>query len=112
MARKERMITRTINKTTCTMVVFNVTTELPEDRTVTLAGDFKTDEDLTKKLKELYETGNEKVVHFKDRETISELYGMTEQTFLDHAELIKKKGETEDTEAEPDDEPEEGFLDD
>lgn len=109
MARKERMITRTINKTSCIMVVFNVSTNLPEERETTIAGTFKSDEDLTAKLKDLYETDTEKVVHVKDVNVISELYGMTEQTFLDNAVIIQKKGETE---ADNDEEPEEGFLDD
>lgn len=109
MARKERMITRTINKTSCIMVVFDVTTNQPTEREATIAGTFKTDEDLTAKLKDLYETETEKVVHVKDVNVISELYGMTEQTFLDNAEIIHKKGETE---AVSDEEPEEGFLDD
>ena len=113
MARKERMITRTINKTSCIMVVFDVNTNQPTERETTVAGTFKTDEDLTAKLKDLYETETEKVVHVKDVNVISELYGMTEQTFLDNAEIIHKKGDSEDEpEAVSDEEPEEGFLDD
>lgn len=112
MARKERMITRTINKTSCNMTVFDVTTNQPVEREITIAGTFKTDEDLTAKLKDLYETETEKVVYVKDVNVISELYGMTEQTFLDNAEIIHKKGESEETEADTDEEPEEGYLDD
>lgn len=112
MARKERMITRTINKTSCTMTVFDVTTNQPTERIATIAGTFKTDEDLTAKLKELYESETEKIVYVKDVNVISELYGMTEQTFLDNAEIIHKKGEPEETEADTDEEPEEGYLDD
>lgn len=108
MARKERMITRTIKRTTVTMVVFDVNTEQPVEKTITLAGEFKTDEDLTKRLKELYETDTEKVVHFKDKTVVSDLFRMTEQNFLANSELVSKDSETE---GGVDEEPEEGYLD-
>lgn len=48
---------------------------------------YKDDEALFKKVKEVLETDTLKPVHIVDKEEIETLYGMTEQEFIEHAEV-------------------------
>lgn len=60
----------------------------PCNKSVVVPRTYKDDEKLLKKVKEVLETETLKPVHIVDKEEIETLYGMTEQNFIEHAEVL------------------------
>lgn len=87
MARKP-MVTRTITTTKCTVLCMNVVSCEPFNKVVTLPRTYATEEKLTKKLRELIDTKDEKFVAITSAEEVETLYGMPEQKFIDNAEIL------------------------
>ena len=106
MARKP-MVTRTITTTKVNALCLEVVKCEPCNKVVSLSGTFKDEKSTLKATKELLETDNLKVVHIVDTEEIETLYGMSEQDFVEKAEILdpttrkpleKETEETEETE--------------
>ena len=87
MARKP-MVTRTIQNTTVTVMCLNVGTGEPETQTVTLSGTYKDNKTMLKAVKDVIETAELKAVHIVDSTVKEDLYGMTEQKFIENAEIL------------------------
>lgn len=87
MARKA-MVTRTVQTTIATALCLNTTTAEPFNETVTLSGTFKDKKSLMKAVKNLIENEEISVAKIVDVTIEEKLYGMTEQKFIDNAEIF------------------------
>jgi len=58
------------------------------NKTVTLSGTFKDNKSLLKAVKKVAETDDYKIVQVVNTEIEEKLYGMTEQLFLENAEVL------------------------
>lgn len=101
MARKP-MVTRTINTTTAKVLCLNVETGESFEREVTLPRTYKDDKTVLSLAKEVIDTDSVKAVHIVGT-TVNEIrYGMTEQKFIENADILPplKPGEENDAESE------------
>lgn len=89
------MVTRTIVATKVNVMCLDVQAGEPCNRIVTVPRTYKDYEALMKKVRPLIETETLKAVHIVDKEEIETLYGMTEQEFIEHAEVLPPRNSTE-----------------
>lgn len=82
------MVTRTIVATKANVMCLDVQKGEPFNELVTVPRTYKDDEALLKKVRPLLETETVKAVHIVGKEEIETLYGMTEQEFIQHAEVL------------------------
>ena len=99
------MVTRTLKTTKCVVLCANVVSCEMENKVVVLPRTFKDEKKLRKSIEELVNTDELKFVHVVDKTEVETLYGMTEQTFMEHAieldaETRRPLGEEADDEAE------------
>lgn len=88
-----KMVTRTIISTRC--VIMCVNTEAGEvfNDTIEIAGTYRDDAKLLKKVKQQYgETPTIKVVSIVSKEEIGTLYGVPEDQFLAIAKVLPARG--------------------
>lgn len=92
MARRT-MITRTIESSKVTVLGLNTSAGQaePETRTYEMAETYKDSAKALKAVKKAYDTPDWTIAKVTDIQTISKLYGMTEQFFLEHAEELDPK---------------------
>lgn len=90
MARK-RMITRTIEQTTAEVMTLNVRTAEVVTQSYAIGGRYS-DEDLLKKLQEIFQTDEVKLVHIEKQECTDVLLGMTEEDFIRYAIVLPPRG--------------------
>lgn len=83
---KERMVTRTIEVTTYSVMTLNIETAEPLVVDYKITGTVNVDP--LKHLKKLYETDTLKLVAITGEERETALYGMTEQEFIRLAEVM------------------------
>lgn len=81
------MVTRTIITTKVNVLCLNIETGEPCNRSVVVPRTYADNEKLLKKVKEVLETETLKPLHVVDKEEFEALYGMTEQEFIEHAEV-------------------------
>ena len=86
MARK-RMITRTIEQTTAEVMTLNVNTAEVVTTEYTIGGCYS-DEELLKKLQEIFQTNELKLVHIERQECTEVLLGMPEEDFIRYATVL------------------------
>ena len=82
------MVTRTIVATKVNVMCLDVQKGEPCNISVTVPRTYKDDETLLKKVKPLVETEILKAVHIVDKTEVETLYGMSEQDFIEHAEVL------------------------
>lgn len=82
------MVTRTIVTTKATIMCLDVEAEEPFNKEVTLPRTYKDEKALLKKVRPLVETETVKAVHVVDTEEVETLYGMTEQEFIENAQIL------------------------
>ena len=82
------MVTRTIVATKVNIMCLDVQAGEPCNKEITVSRTYKDDESLLKKVRPMIETDTLKAVHVVDKEEIETLYGMTEQEFIQHAEVL------------------------
>lgn len=87
MARKP-MVTRTIQSTVATIACYNTVTNEMETKELELARTYPNSDKLMKAATAVLEPANLKPVHVIHTEVIRTLYGMPEQTFIEHAEKL------------------------
>lgn len=79
-------ITRTLTKTEVTCLCFDKPTCEPFNKTVVLAGDIKDEKAIERKAAKLIEADpNHRFIEVAEVNTISGVYGITEEDFLNHA---------------------------
>lgn len=82
------MVTRTITTTKTNVMCLDIESGEPCNKQVVVPRTYKDDEALLKKVKPVLETETLKPVHIVGKEEIETLYGMTEQEFIKHAEVL------------------------
>lgn len=94
MSRK-RMVTRTVMQTTAEVMTLDITTAevkvLPYD-----IGGHYTDEELLKKLQELFNTDTFKLVHIESQTCNEVLLGMDEEDFIRLAKVLPPRNTNKD----------------
>lgn len=94
MARKP-MVTRTIQLTVATIACYNTVTNEMVARELELARTYPNNDKLMKAAAPVLEPVNLKPVHVLKTEVIRTLYGMSEQSFIEHAEKLTNSEEVE-----------------
>ena len=87
---RARKVTRTIKATEATLMVVDVTTAEVQNVTVTLPFEFKSEEDIMKHINKTsgIVADGLKPVTVVDFYVTEQLYGMSEQDFIKHAEIL------------------------
>lgn len=85
------MVTRTVTTTKANVMCVDVEAGEPFNKEVTVLRTYKDNESLLKTVKPLIETETVKAVHIVDKAEIETLYGMTEQYFIAHAEVLPER---------------------
>lgn len=89
------MVTRTIVATKANVMCLDVEKGEPFNQVVTVPRTYKDNDALLKKVKEVAETDVVKCVHVVDVEQQETLYGMTEQEFIEHAQVLPPRTKNE-----------------
>lgn len=85
---RKPMITRTIKCTKATVLCLNIETGEPFQETVVLPRTFKDENKLMKACESVINTHNVKAVHVVYTTIEENLYGMSEQDFIENAEIL------------------------
>lgn len=94
MARKP-MVTRTIQSTIATIACYNALTNEMVTKELELARTYPNNDKLMKAAVPVLEPAYLKPVHVLKTEVIRTLYGMSEQSFIEHAEKLTDSEEVE-----------------
>ena len=84
---RKRMVTRTVEQTTAQVMTLDVTTADVQVRTYDIGGKYS-DEDLLKKLQNLFQTDTLKLVHIVEQTCKEVLLGMDEEDFIRLAKVL------------------------
>ena len=98
---RTRMVTRTVNITICEVMAVTVSKAAVSTDTLRLSGIFTDTAVALKECKKLYETDDYKPTAIVNMTTEEVLYGMTEEMFIQMAEILpprKVYGDTTDSE--------------
>ena len=87
MARKEKMVTRTIEETAATVMAINIDTAEVRNIDLTIPGTFDTTEDILKAAKK-QESATVKYVKVVAVDVHTFLYGMPESVFIKYATIL------------------------
>jgi len=89
------MVTRTIVTTKANVLCVDVTTGETFFKGVTLSRTFKDEKKLMKAIEAVVNTATEKAVHVESTEEVETLYGVTEQKFIEIADVLPPRGTKE-----------------
>lgn len=89
------MVTRTIVTTKANVMCLDVEKAEPFNAVVTVPRTYKDEQSLLKAVKKAAETENVKCVHIVEYEQVETLYGMTEQEFIEHANVLPPRNKDE-----------------
>ena len=81
-------VTRTIQTTKAIVLCLDINGEKPFNKEVILPRTYKDEKHLLKEVKRLIETDELKAVHIISSEVNETLYGMSEQKFIENAEIL------------------------
>lgn len=93
---RKPMVTRTITTTKVNVMCLDIETGEACNKEVTVSRTYKDDEALMKVVKPLLESDTIKPVYIVDKEEVETLYGMTEQDFIEHANVLPPRTQTTD----------------
>lgn len=85
-------VTRTIPTTKATVLVLNIETGISEEKIVSVPREYKKTEKLRKAIEAIVNTETEKLAHIKSTEIVETLYGMSEQEFIQYAQILPPRG--------------------
>ena len=91
-------VTRTIDTTTVTVLCLNVVEGEPFNKTITLPRTYKDEKALMKKVSAVIDNETEKAVHIVESHVDSTLYGMSEEKFIELAEVLPPRTNNSDKE--------------
>lgn len=97
MARQPQ-VTRTIPTTKAKILVVNIDTGISEEREVSIPREYKKPKKLREAIEAIVNTNTEKLAHIKSTEITEVLYGMSEQKFIENAEILPPRSAKENTE--------------
>lgn len=110
MARKKHLITRSITSTVATVIAHDGETGETGSEQLVVSRTYKSDNELLKALREKYETDTFKIACVIDFFVTVEKYGMTEDDFINNAEIIFKKSKNDNEDEYEDEEADEEEL--
>lgn len=90
------MITRTIQTTLCDVLCLNVETAEPFNKQISLPRTYKDENSMLKQAKSVLDTDTEKVVQIVNSKVEETRYGMSEQEFIKHAQVMPPLAKSED----------------
>ena len=82
------MITRTIQTTKAKVLCLNIVENKPFEQDVVLPRVYKDDAHILKQAKKIIENESVKCVYINTVEVVETLYGMTEQKFIENADIL------------------------
>lgn len=82
------MVTRTIISTEVTALCLNLITAEPFNQVFTLAGTYKNNDKIKKAIEKTFNNDEHIIAHIVDVKELNTLYGMTEQKFMENAEVL------------------------
>lgn len=88
---RERMVTRTVVATEVNALCLNIETAEPFNKSIILSGTFKDKKAVEKATKKVIDTDTEKCVTVVDYKETETLYGMTEQKFIEQADVLPSR---------------------
>lgn len=97
MARKP-MVTRTVRTTKVTFLCVNIVEEKTETKVVEVTRTYSDDKKLLKAVKEVITDENIIPVKVIKTEIVESLFGMTEQEFVEYAQILPARGTKEEIE--------------
>lgn len=83
-----RMVTRTVIETLVTCMTVSVSDKTLSNNTLKVSGEFSDNDSLLKAVKAVHETDDFKVVAVVKSTVLETLYGMTEDDFIAHANIL------------------------
>ena len=86
------MITRTVKATIAKVMCLDITNEQPFTKEITLPRTYKDDNEILKNAKAIIDSDAVKAVHVVSSEVAEALYGMSEQKFIDNADILPPRG--------------------
>ena len=92
---REPQVTRTIQTTEVVALCLNIETKESFEKVVSLSRTYKDAKKLRKALEEAVNTDTVKVVHIISTETKTSLYAMSEQKFIENAEILPVRNSIE-----------------
>lgn len=90
MARQPQ-VTRTVKITVCKILCLDLENKQPFEKEVRISRTFKDEKKLFKKVEEVVNTASIKAVHIISTETEQVLYGMSEQKFIETADVLPSR---------------------
>lgn len=81
-------VTRTIQTTKATVLCLDLVKKEPFEKTVVLSRTYKTEKDMMKRISAILNSDTVKAVHVVNSEVEETLYGMSEQKFIENAEIL------------------------
>lgn len=88
---RQRMVTRTVNQTTCKIMCLNTNTAEVSIIEQSIGGTYD-DATLLKKMQSIYETSHFKLVSIMEQRTEEVLLGMSEEDFIRLATVLPPRG--------------------
>ena len=82
------MVTRTVATTKVKFLCIDVEKQIPVLEEKILSGTFKNDAEILQYARKNFETDSMRYAHVKETEIVGNLYGMTEQKFIENAEIL------------------------
>lgn len=95
MARQPQ-VTRTIQTTKVKVLCLDIERQEPFEKELVLSRVYKDDQHLMKKVRELVDCESAKAVHIVSAEVVETLYGMTEQRFVELADVLPPRNSKSD----------------
>ena len=92
-------VTRTIPTTKATVLVLNIETGNAEEKVVSIPREYKKEKKLREAVEAVVNTDTEKLAHIKRVEIVETLYGMSEQKFIENAEILPSRPIKENTDS-------------
>lgn len=87
MARQPQ-VTRTIQTTKVNVLCLNIKEQKPFEKEIVLPRVYKDDQHIMKKVREIVDNDDTKAVHIVNANVVETLYGMSEQKFIELADIL------------------------
>lgn len=88
---RQPMVTRTIITTNAKVLCLDIDKQEPFEKIVKLPRTYKDERKMMKKIEAVVNNDSVKAVHVISTETEEILYGMTEQKFIEEAEILPSR---------------------
>ena len=89
------MVTRTLVSTKCVVLCMNLKEGTPFEQEVTIPRTYSDQKKMLKEVCKIVDNDEVKAVHIKSSEEQETLYGMTEQKFMEYADVLPPRGTKE-----------------